>query len=105
MFVATISITPFSRASLAGVDILLRTASSAHCSFLPRSLAMLCAYATASLVTFSTMVSLSPSFSWVLPILTGWAAPIFVPGAMAAMSEASVMMAPADAARAPLGET
>ncbi len=37
--------------------------------------------------------------------LTGCAEPMLVPGAITAMSEASVMYSPADAARAPEGET
>src|SRR2546423_239449 len=37
--------------------------------------------------------------------LTGWADPMLVPGAIAAMSAASVMYSPAEAARAPDGET
>src|SRR5437764_3108931 len=39
------------------------------------------------------------------PMLTGCADPMFVPGAIAAMSAASVMYMPAEAARAPDGET
>src|SRR5205807_4867983 len=39
------------------------------------------------------------------PRLTGWADPMLVPGAIAAMSAASVMYRPAEAARAPEGET
>src|SRR6202045_500907 len=42
---------------------------------------------------------------FVPPMLTGWAEPMFVPGAITAMSAASVMYIPADAARAPEGET
>ena len=38
-------------------------------------------------------------------MLTGWAAPMLVPGAMAATSAASVIRTPADADRAPCGET
>jgi hypothetical protein len=38
------------------------------------------------------------------PAATGWAAPMLVPGAMAATSAAMVIMTPAEAARAPLGE-
>ena len=38
-------------------------------------------------------------------MLTGWAAPIFVPGAIAAIWAARVMNTPADAALLPLGET
>jgi hypothetical protein len=36
---------------------------------------------------------------------TGWAAPMLVPGAIAAMSAEIVMMKPAEAARAPEGAT
>jgi hypothetical protein len=36
---------------------------------------------------------------------TGWAAPMLVPGAMAATSAEMVMMKPAEAARAPEGPT
>ncbi len=36
---------------------------------------------------------------------TGWAAPMFVPGAMAATSAATVITKPAEAARAPEGPT
>ncbi len=36
---------------------------------------------------------------------TGWAAPVFVPGAMAKMSQATPMKKPAEAARAPPGAT
>ena len=39
------------------------------------------------------------------PRLTGWAEPMFVPGDITAMSAASVMYIPAEAARAPEGET
>src|SRR5438046_10551460 len=39
------------------------------------------------------------------PRLTGCAEPMFVPGAITAMSAASVMYIPAEAARAPEGET
>jgi len=39
------------------------------------------------------------------PMATGWAAPMLVPGAMAAIWEAKVMKTPAEAALAPLGET
>ncbi len=52
-----------------------------------------------SFITFSLMVlSILP-----MPTDTGWAAPMLVPGAMAAMSAAMVMNMPADAALAPLG--
>ena len=36
---------------------------------------------------------------------SGWAGPMLVPGAIAAMSAASVMKTPAEAALAPAGET
>ena len=39
------------------------------------------------------------------PAATGWAAPMLVAGAIAAMWAARVMKAPAEAARAPVGET
>ena len=39
------------------------------------------------------------------PMLTGWAAPMFVPGAIAATSEARVISTPAEADRAPDGVT
>ena len=39
------------------------------------------------------------------PAATGCAAPMFVAGAMAATCAASVMNAPAEAARAPVGDT
>jgi len=39
------------------------------------------------------------------PAATGWAAPMFVAGAMAATCAATVRNAPADAARAPVGDT
>ncbi len=41
---------------------------------------------------------------WPIPD-TGWAAPMFVPGAIAAMSAATVITKPAEAARAPDGPT
>ena len=55
------------------------------------------AYAAASFVTFS-------SRTWPLNP-TGCAAPTLVPGAIAAIGHAVRMIAPADAARAPLGPT
>src|SRR6266508_6459506 len=58
---------------------------------------MLRIVATASFRTFS--LSMTPDTP------TGWAAPTFVPGAMAATEPDSRMNVPADAARAPDGET
>ena len=54
-------------------------------------------YAAASLVTFSETV---PPFD-----STGWAAPTFVPSAMAATGQPTRMNAPAEAARPPGGPT
>src|SRR5512139_233355 len=56
--------------------------------------------AAASLVTFSPMTESIPPCR-----LTGCAAPMLVPGAIAAMCAASVMNTPADPACAPLGAT
>ena len=39
------------------------------------------------------------------PTCTGWAAPMFVPGAIAATCEAMAIKAPAEAARDPEGDT
>jgi len=53
----------------------------------------------------------SRAFSFITPSIaspappTGWAAPVFVPGAIAATSAAISRKKPADAARAPLGPT
>ena len=59
------------------------------------------AYAATSEAAFSAAVS---SIASPVPE-TGCAAPIWVPGAIAAMSAAIVMRKPAEAARAPLGPT
>jgi hypothetical protein len=58
----------------------------------------------AATVSFSTFSRRSPS---IFPPLesTGWAAPMFVAGAIAATWPAMVMNVPADAARAPDGLT
>ena len=89
-------------ASWAGAETLFLTASSAHLAFLPRFMAILTARAARSFSTFLDMV-LFASIS--LPMVTGWAAPMFVPGAMAAMSALRVRRAPAEAALAPGGYT
>ena len=57
--------------------------------------------ATASFSTFSPM---TPVMS-LPPESTGCAAPMCVPGAMAVICAAMAMNTPADAARAPCGET
>ena len=54
--------------------------------------------------SFSALARRSPSMSPPDP-LTGCAAPMFVVGAIAATWPARVMKVPADAARAPGGET
>ncbi len=88
------------RASVSVLAVAFRTHSSARSIGRPRFSAMVRMYAAASLVTFFSMVlSIWP------PMATGAAAPMLVPGAMAAMCAASVMKAPAEAARAPLGAT
>ena len=57
--------------------------------------------AAASFSIFSPSVPpMSPPFDWI-----ALAEPMFVCGAIAATSPASVMKAPAEAARAPFGET
>ena len=98
---AITSTTPIFTASSDPMLTLLRTASSAHCSLRPRAFAMLTMCATAS---FSALRRRSP---WMSPPdeSTGWAAPMFVDGAIAATWPAMVMNVPADAARDPAGAT
>src|SRR4029453_17775794 len=90
-----------STASEALKDTALRTVTSSLSPLRPRSWAMLRMRAAASLVTFSWRVPpMSP------PVAdTGDAAPMLVPGAIAAKLAAAKMNVPADAARAPLGAT
>ena len=90
-----------SSASSAVMLTLSRTALSAQSAFLPRAVAMLRIWATAS---FSTFVRRSPSISSPDED-TGCAAPMFVAGAIAATCPAIVMNVPAEAAREPEGET
>ena len=82
-------------------DRLSRTASSASFAFRPRPVAHVRASAATSEAIFFAIVS--SSFS-PLPS-TGWAAPMCVPGAIAATSAAIVIRKPADAARLPDGPT
>ena len=89
------------RASVSVADTLSLMAFSTHSALRPRCSATLRAWATMSLTTLSDMVLLISC----PPAPTGWAAPMFVPGAMAAMSAAMVIITPAEAARAPLGAT
>ena len=89
------------RASVSVIEMLLRTASSAQWMFLCLFSLMLRIKAAASLVAFSFIIeSFSPPC-----MLTGWAAPMLVPGAMAAMFAARVINEPAEADCAPAGET
>ncbi len=88
-------------ASVSVAEMLSRIARSTHCGLRPRCSATLLAWATMSLTTLSDIV---PPISCP-PAPTGWAAPMLVPGAMAAMSAAIVIITPADAARAPPGAT
>ena len=80
---------------------LSRTASSASCALRPRRVAQVRASAATSDAIFLAIVSsiFSP-LPW-----TGCAAPMCVPGAIAATSAAIVMRKPADAARLPAGPT
>ena len=55
-------------------------------------------------VKFSIFSPMTPLTSCPPPA-TGWAAPMLVPGAMAAMLAARVMKTPAEPAPAPLGAT
>ncbi len=88
-------------ASVSVMEMLLRTASSAQRTFRCRFSLIVLMKAAASLVAFSFMIE---SFS--APCMpTGCAAPMFVPGAMAAMCAARVMNAPAEADWAPGGAT
>src|SRR5881409_3244349 len=93
--------TTFSRtASRSVTDTDWRTAFSPHSALRPRSMAIVRMNAAAS---FSTLRMLS--LSMLPPTDTGWAAPMFVAGAMAATWAAMVMKTPAEAARAPVGPT
>src|SRR5438094_563538 len=93
--------TTFSRtASRSVTDTDWRTAFSPHSALRPRSMAIVRMNAAAS---FSTLRMLSLSMP--PPTDTGWAAPMFVAGAMAATWAAMVMKTPAEAARAPVGPT
>ena len=88
-------------ASRSVADTDWRTAFSAHSTLRPRVAAIVRANAAAS---FSTLLFISlskepPSAA------TGWAAPMLVAGAIAAMGAAIVMKTPAEAARAPVGAT
>ena len=97
--------TLFSSATAAVTDTDSRTALTAHSLFRPRFSTMLSMKATVSFSTFLAS-SFPPSLSTSLPpIDTGCAAPMFVPGAIAATWPESVMKTPAEPAWAPSGET
>ena len=84
-------------ASAAGTARPSRTVSMAKRVLRPRWAATVSAKAAASLITLS---EISPPWR-----STGVAAPMVVPGAIAARLAAKVMSAPAEAARAPDGVT
>ena len=77
------------------------TACSAKVTLRWRRVASVRVYAATSSAAFLDDTS---SIAWPLPA-TGWAAPMLVPGAIAAMSAAMVRMKPAEAARDPAGPT
>ena len=77
-----------------------RTALSATATLRPRLFAIVRMNAAASFSIFVFMIS-----SIFSPRRTGCAAPVFVPGAIAATSADSRMKNPADAARLPAGAT
>ncbi len=93
--------TCFASASRSPIAALLRTASSTQSALRPRS----CAIERANeAVKFSIFSPITPATSSP-PVPTGWAAPIVVPGAIAAIFAASVINVPAEAAPAPDGAT
>ena len=106
---ATRSITPSSRATSCVLASASRTALSAHSTLRSRSFAIDSMKAIVNFSAFSCDTSRrSPSSSrWPPPppALTGEAAPMLVPGAMAATWPAMVMKVPAEAAQAPRGDT
>ena len=94
--------TTFSRAASSAVmETLLRTALAAHSTLRPRLCAIASLNEAVKLTIFRPIVPLMSS----PPPPTGWAAPMLVPGAMAATCAASVMNTPAEPAPAPLGAT
>ena len=97
---ATRSTTLSRTASRSVIETDWRTAFSAQSALRPRSMAIERAKAAES---FSILRMLS--LSRPPPTATGWAAPMLVAGAMAATCAAMVMNTPADAARAPVGDT
>lgn len=99
---AAISITPSARASSEVIDRLSVTILSTVSIFLFLSWARDRIWAARSLATFRFISSSGASFP---EAITGWAAPAFVPGAIAATWAACRIKAPAEAALAPLGET
>ena len=91
------SITPSSSACSAEMLSASRTADSAHSALRPRASAMLTMYSAASFTAFSDATAPDRP--------TGWAAPTLVAGAIAAMFVDRRMNVPAEAARAPCGDT
>ncbi len=99
--VAIASTAPTATASLAVDETALSTVETAHSTSRWRASAIDRMLAIASFLTLSPIVPVSSS----PPAPTGDAAPMFVPGAMYARCDASVMNVPALAARPPLGAT
>ena len=93
----------FSSSAFSAVIALLSTTEDlAHSALRPRFLAMPSMKLPVICSSFSFITSLVFS-SPPAPMETGWAAPMLVPGAMAATSAASVMKQPALPAHAPSG--
>ena len=91
---ATYSITPVSRASWASRFLFFVMTSSAKVSFLPCLLAVATENLTRAFIIFSSFMGFVPSAD----ICTGWADPITVKGAIAAISVPIRMRVPADQA-------
>ena len=101
MSFATTSMRLDSSASSSVNEALSNTACSANSLLRPRLSVTARKDAAVSFSTFSFIVP----FSSPPRARTGWAAPVFVPGAIAAKSAETRMMKPAEAAWPPLGET
>ena len=95
------SITSSASASSAVYALASSTVASIASALRPRSAAML---RTSAVVSSSTFLRSVGGKSWPVPEI-GAAAPMFVPGAIAATFAATVTSVPADAACAPRGDT
>ncbi len=94
-----------SSAFSAVIDALSFTADRAHSTLRPRRSAIASMELTAKFSSFCFIVSSGFSSPPMAPIVTGWAAPMLVFGAIAATSAASVRKQPALPALAPGGAT